>query len=133
MFIDDHLVSPITSPRHVILVPHVQRVTFKLHFLACAKFVVYNAAHTCTLYVWTQDRHASSTSKSCVINIYLLTSWPHLLEMLTFRWRIAGPLLCVVVAPVSRVDIHHGGVVRAPGSAVLVAAGVVIAASPHLT
>ena len=75
MFIDDHLVSSLTSPRMVILVPQVQTVTVKLHFIARAHFVVSNAAHTCTLYVWTQDRHASNTSKGCVI--YLLTSWPH--------------------------------------------------------
>ena len=48
MFIDDHLVSSLTSPRHVILVPQVQRVTFKLHSLAGAEFVLNNAAHTCT-------------------------------------------------------------------------------------
>ena len=43
-------------------------------------------------------------------------------------------LLCVVVALVPRVDINVGGVVRAPGSAVLVVAGVVITPpSPHLT
>ena len=42
-------------------------------------------------------------------------------------------LLCVVVALVPRVDINVGGVPGAPGSAVLVAAGVVIAVSPHLT
>ena len=36
MLIDDHLV------------PQVQRVTFKLHFLAGAEFVLNNAAHTCT-------------------------------------------------------------------------------------
>ena len=53
--------------------------------------------------------------------------------MLTSRWRIALPLLCVVGALVPRVDKNRGGVVRAPGSAVLVAAGVVIAVSPHLT
>ena len=74
MFIDDHLVSSLTSPRMVILVPQVQTVTVKLHFVAGAHFVVSNAAHSCTLYVWTQDLH---TSKSCVIDIYLLTSWPH--------------------------------------------------------
>ena len=77
MFIDDHLVSSITSIRYVIRVPQVQTVTVKLHFVAGAHFVVSNAAHTCTLYVWSQDRHASNTSKSSVIDIYLLTSWPH--------------------------------------------------------
>ena len=53
--------------------------------------------------------------------------------MLTSRWRIALSRMCVVGALVPRVDRYVGGVVRAPGSSGLVAAGVVKAGSPHLT